>query len=607
VTVTGITPASGSHIGGTVVTITGTNFSTSGGTTISFGGSPATTVVCVSSTTCQATSPAGAGVGSVRVTASGLTSPDTAADDYTWFGTPAITAVAPTRGAVAGGTIVTITGSGFLITPGATTFTFGGAAATNISCASITSCVVTTPAGTGTVSVRATVDGQTSVDTPDDDFVYSTRVYLLAEGATGGFFDEDVLIANPTLIDAPISAAFFTESGATITETRVVPAQSRLTLHVDAIPGLEATSAAAVITSEGGAPLAVERSMFWDASYYAGHTGSAQAAPATEWYFAEGAQGFFDTYVLVNNPNASPTDVTFTFLREQEAPIVKTVTVAATSRYTLEASSVAGLSGRAFAIAVSSVQPVTTDRAMYFGTTPERVWGGGMASPGSPLAITWHFAEGATGGFFETFFLLGNPQDTDAHANLTYLLDTGEVVKQTVIVPAHGRLTINPEAGQDVRLYAAQFSTTVDADVPIVAERSMYWAGKAAPWGEGHNSLGLTAPALTWDLAEGRQGGDHEFHTYVLVGNPEATAAEVTVTWLREGAAPVTTTHTVAAMSRLTIDAASVPALANQAFGARVQVTNDVPVFVERSMYWNANGVFWSGGSNGTGIPIELH
>ena len=44
--------------------------------------------------------------------------------------------------------------------------------------------------------------------------------------------------------------------------------------------------------------------MFWDASYYAGHTGPALAAPATQWYFAEGAQGFFDTFVLVNNPNA---------------------------------------------------------------------------------------------------------------------------------------------------------------------------------------------------------------------------------------------------------------------------------------------------------------
>lgn len=117
--------------------------------------------------------------------------------------------------------------------------------------------------------------------------------------------------------------------------TRTLAPQSRATVHVDAIPGLEATAVSAEVTSENGLPIAVERSMFWDATYYAGHIGAALAAPATEWYFAEGAQGFFDTYVLVINPNATATGVTFTFLREAETPVTRTVTVDARSRFTL--------------------------------------------------------------------------------------------------------------------------------------------------------------------------------------------------------------------------------------------------------------------------------
>ena len=46
--------------------------------------------------------------------------------------------------------------------------------------------------------------------------------YFLAEGATGGFFDEDVLIANPNDADAPVTLTFLLEGGGTIVEHRTV-------------------------------------------------------------------------------------------------------------------------------------------------------------------------------------------------------------------------------------------------------------------------------------------------------------------------------------------------------------------------------------------------
>jgi hypothetical protein len=49
---------------------------------------------------------------------------------------------------------------------------------------------------------------------------------------------------------------------------------------------------------------------------------------------------------------------------------------------------------------------------------------------------------------------------------------------------------------------------------------------------------------------------------------------------------------------------ADVPALQNESFGAVIEVTNDVGIVVERSMYWNAEGVVWAGGTNVTATRL---
>jgi hypothetical protein len=37
-----------------------------------------------------------------------------------------------------------------------------------------------------------------------------------------------------------------------------------------------------------------------------------------------------------------------------------------------------------------------------------------------------------------------------------------------------------------------------------------------------------------------------------------------------------------------------------------VEVTNNVPIVVERSMYWDSNGFTFSGGTSATGIALPL-
>jgi len=434
------------------------------------------------------------------------------------------------------------------------------------------------------------------------------RTYYLAEGATGTFWTEEIAIANPNAAAAPVTMTYFTEAGTEVTAALTVPARSHVSVHVNAVPGLTSTSASAQITSDTGLPLAVERTMTWDATMYGGHTETAAAELSTHWYFAEGALGYFETFLLLGNTQTTPTTATITFLLEGAPPVARTVTIGAHARLTLPAGAIPELAGRAFGIAVVASQPIVAERSMYFGTTATRLWSGGHSSGGvSAPSRRWFYAEGATGSFFDTFILLSNPQLTAAHVTMEYLLPNGTVITAAKIVPARGRLTVSIDNEADVRLRAATVSTRITSDVPIVTERSMYWDSKpdVFPWSEGHNSFGVDQAAERWVLAGGRIGGPNHFQTYVLLSNPWTAAANVTVTFLRDGQPPIVRTLTVAPTTRHTLDVSAVaPELAGEEFGVAIAVTNGLTINVERSNYWDANGVFWTAGTNAAGTRL---
>jgi len=154
------------------VTITGTNLI--GVRAVKFGSVNATSFSVKSSTTVKAISPPEtAGTVDITVTTPNGTSAITSADQYK-FGPPTITSLSPTGGPKAGGTSVTVTGSGFAPGTNATTFKFGVAAAKSVSCASMTTCTIISPAyAAGTVDVRATVAGMKSPKVAADQFGYS--------------------------------------------------------------------------------------------------------------------------------------------------------------------------------------------------------------------------------------------------------------------------------------------------------------------------------------------------------------------------------------------------------------------------------------------------
>ena len=154
-TVTQVVPNSGPTSGGTVVTITGTNFSSNpsclSGVTV--GGNAATSVTVTNSTSITATTPAGA-AGPASVLVSGVFGSNAANTLFTYSSSPTVTAINPSSGPTAGGQPVTLTGTNF---NGATGVTIGGTAATSVVVVNANSITATTPAGAaGTASVVVT-------------------------------------------------------------------------------------------------------------------------------------------------------------------------------------------------------------------------------------------------------------------------------------------------------------------------------------------------------------------------------------------------------------------------------------------------------------------
>jgi len=121
----------------------------------------------------------------------------------------------------------------------------------------------------------------------------------------------------------------------------------------------------------------------------------------------------------------------------------------------------------------------------------------------------------------------------------------------------------------------------------VVAERAMY--GNSRAWA--HGSIGITAPAPTWYLAEGSTAGGME--TFILVQNPGDAPAQVTLSFLTaEGERPGPGA-TLAPGTRRTFKANDYV----NSYDVSTRVESDQPVVAERAMYGNSRA--WAHGSIG--------
>ncbi|MCE0539203.1 IPT/TIG domain-containing protein, partial [Kineosporia rhizophila] len=235
-TVSNVSPSGGPIAGGTSVTVTGTNFTDA--SVVTFGGVPASAVTVSSDTQLVVTAPAqGAGTVDVVVTAPGGTSATSSADRFTYYATPAVSAVSPSSGPTTAGTVVVITGTALA---GATGVKFGANTAVSFTVNSSTQITATAPSGSvGVVDVTVTTPGGTSPTSSVDQFTYvgppTVSAVSPARGPLGG--GNSVVITGTGLTGASAvkfgatNASSFTVNSATQI-TAVAPAGSLGTIDV---------------------------------------------------------------------------------------------------------------------------------------------------------------------------------------------------------------------------------------------------------------------------------------------------------------------------------------------------------------------------------------
>jgi hypothetical protein len=152
-------------------------------------------------------------------------------------------------------------------------------------------------------------------------------------------------------------------------------------------------------------------------------------------------------------------------------------------------------------------------------------------------------------------------------------------------------------AGAIPELVNRSFSTIVEADAPIAAERAMYF-GAAPLWNGGHESAGVPEPALRWYHAEGATGP--LFDTFILVSNPNPSPVNLSINFLTDTGVLLGLSRVLDPYSRLTIPADSVQGLENAAFATTVW--SDLPIVSERAMYWSTIGGVWQEAHNSFGV-----
>ena len=315
------------------------------------------------------------------------------------------------------------------------------------------------------------LEGHSSIGVTSPD-----TTWFLPEGSSDWGFECWLLIQNPNASDATCIVTYMLEGVGPYTVTKKVPANSRRTYNMaDDIGNHDAS-----IRVYSNIPVIPERAMYRN-NRREGHDSIGTTSPATDYYLAEGTTAYgFTTYVLVQNPQDTPTDVTVTYMTPQGPSVQPTFQMPANSRKTIRVNDIPEVSNTDLSTAVHGSQPIIAERAMYWGaTTPP-----GEAchdSIGMSMAHqAFYLPDGQTSEGRETWTLVQNPNDSSVQIEVAYLTPNGQgnVTFQDTI-PKQSRKTYNM-AEKGIGGRAAVRVRSLDSGKKIMVERAMYWKSRGA-------------------------------------------------------------------------------------------------------------------------------
>lgn len=295
--------------------------------------------------------------------------------------------------------------------------------------------------------------------------------YYLAEGSTIAGFSTYVLVQNPNPTETSVTITYMATDGPKYQPPVTIAANSRKTIKAnDVLPNADFS-----IRVHGSQPIIAERSMYWNGNLgEACHDSIGITTPSNTWYLAEGStNGGFETWVLIQNPNDNATVVQLTYMTPSGPKSRPPLQIAPNSRQSVN---VADSVPNEWSVStrVDASNPVIAERSVYWNNR-----NGGHNSIGvTSASVTWYLAEGSTNGGFETWVLIQNPNDTPATANITYMTPAGERQGPPVHLESNTRQSLNVA---DKVPDEWSVSTKVTANIPVIAERSMYWSKKLPP------------------------------------------------------------------------------------------------------------------------------
>lgn len=314
------------------------------------------------------------------------------------------------------------------------------------------------------------------------------------------------------------------------------------------------------------------------------HDTQGAEAPSKEWYFAEGCTDFgFDTFLLLSNPGDGGFAARVDFYRDDGITVTENRYLPPHSRLTVPVDQLPGLEAASFAIRVEATGLVVAERAMYF-TMGNRDDGTVTVGATAPFK-EWYFAEGFTANSFDTFLLLSNPGSEPTTARVFFYLEGGGNARYDFLLPPRSRHTVSVDSLPAVA--SASFCMRVESDLPIVAERAMYF--NLGYIGGGHASVGAPELSRDWYFAEGCTR--NFFSTFLLLGNPTGQDTIVHVEYLLPDG-NLRYDYLLRAGSRVTVDVGSQGGLSGQ--DVAMAVHSDHPIVAERAVYYNLDS-HWGG------------
>jgi len=274
------------------------------------------------------------------------------------------------------------------------------------------------------------------------------------------------------------------------------------------------------------------------------------------------------------------------------------VVVPAGGRVTRDVASDVGID-RDVSVSVASDVGIVAERPIYFnyhGNCP-----GGDSTIGATYpAQDFYFAEGATYEWASEWICVANPNPVNANVKVYYAISGGGTAQKNIVVGPNARQTLNVAAAVG---WDKDVSVRLHSDLPVVAERSMYFDYGGGSWPGGAIATGAPAPRNTYYFAEGttRQNAvDGSFDEWVSIENPNGKDVNIKLSFLKPDGITLVQNVVVPKSTRSTI---SVNALLGPDLDSSLVLEASDPVVVERPMYFNYRG-FAQGGSVSRGYGL---